>query len=456
MIENREEVIGKLLFVAIVGAVVVPLFLIGRILSVFPAFLLDVLRSPLGLGIVFLLVGFVLFSLYMELIRREYIASYPRAFYQVRVPELNTRTPRGMEEVFNLLHGAFRPPDLYDTYLDGYVQQWFSAEIRGTPAGVTFHFQVPAAVQQLFEAAIYAHYPEAEIEESADYTEAYAVTGVERDFDLWATEIALQKDDAYPIKTYVDFEDEFSEDGRMVDSMATMTETVSSLNPREELWVQILFRPEFRDAWRRKGEALALKLAGREMKKKPSLVRRLLGVMGTIADAFIPGPPRERKREDRLDLGILRLTPGETDVVRSIQRNVSKVGFGVKIRVMALGPQGKFARRLRIPMAFGIFRPFATQNLNAFGGDLRFTTSRPTYGLTAARQRYRKHRILRRYKQRYFREQGFVLNSEEIASVFHFPVAYTQTPTLEHARAKKGEPPPNVPLAPVPSEEAVE
>ena len=395
---------------------------------------------------------FLLFRLYMEVTRRQYIASLQWTFLRVRVPELNLRTPRAMEELLNGFHGLQRPPDLYDLYLDGYVQSWLSLEIRGTRDDVTFIIRVPAGNRDLIEASIYSQYPDAEIDEVADYAAPYTLDRLEKDFDLWGTELILNKEDAYPIKTYIDFEDQFSEDERLVDPMAIMTEFVSALKPGEEVWIQVLIRPVINELfqWQEEGMRLALELSGREPPKARTRLQKsfeLLSRALTVITTLEPAPAAEEMREG-IDLGVLRLTPGETEIVKAIQRNVSKVGFQTKIRAMAVGPAAIFKRRTRIPIIFGMFRPFTSLNLNSFRPEARATTSRPVYGFVKIRQRFRKRRLLKKFRERYFREQGFLLNVEELATVYHFPVAYVRTPVLERARAKRGEAPTNVPLAP--------
>ncbi len=408
-----------------------------------------VVRS--GAWVLAILLAFVLLlQLYVEIIRRQYIASLQWVFLRVRVPEDNPRNPRSMEELLNALHGIQKPPDLYERYLDGFVQSWISLEILGTKNEVSFVLRVPAGNRDMAEALIYSQYPDADIDEVADYTSSYTLDRLEGEFDLWGSEMILVKKDAYPIKTYVDFEDQFAEDSAFVDPMAAFTEVYSALKPGEEMWIQILIRPVFREDWVKEGWALAKKLGGREEPKAPSLPEKIFQLLGKLAYIIVTlsPPPESETKEKGLDVGALRLTPGETDVVKAIQRNISKVAYESKIRVAYVAPVAVFSRRARIPILFGIFRQFSDANLNSFRPDSSISTSRPTYGFVRMRQRYRKQRLLRKYRQRFFREKGCVLNVEEIATLFHFPVSYVKTPILERARAKRGAAPTNVPLAP--------
>ena len=41
---------------------------------------------------------------------------------------------------------------------------------------------------------------------------------------------------------------------------------------------------------------------------------------------------------------------------------------------------------------------------------------------------------------------SFVLNSEELATIYHFPGRVSETPTFDRIEAKKREPPTNLPL----------
>ncbi|KKU75629.1 MAG: hypothetical protein UY01_C0007G0007 [Candidatus Nomurabacteria bacterium GW2011_GWB1_47_6] len=45
----------------------------------------------------------------------------------------------------------------------------------------------------------------------------------------------------------------------------------------------------------------------------------------------------------------------------------------------------------------------------------------------------------------YFHSQTFVLNAEELATMWHFPGQILKVPTLERIESKEASPPPNLP-----------
>jgi len=53
---------------------------------------------------------------------------------------------------------------------------------------------------------------------------------------------------------------------------------------------------------------------------------------------------------------------------------------------------------------------------------------------------------LQDYRDRSFATGKFVFNSEELATVFHFPDMSVKAPNLIRIEAKKGEAPPNLPI----------
>ena len=420
----------------------------GYFFSYFFAYFANLL-NVLGAGgwIVFLILTIaILYKVYMDSIQTKFVLAIKWTFLRIRVPEENQRNPRSMEEAFNAIHGIEKKPDLLEIYLDGWIQPWLSLEMRGTSEGMSFVMRVPTGNVPLVQAAIYAQYPEAEIEEVPDYTATFPLDRLEKDFDVWGTELTLAKDSNYPIKTYIDFEDTFAEESRFVDPIASISEVLGNLKPGEEIWIQITARPAILEDWREKGQNLALKLSGRDVEPDKSFFESFIEVLIKVAQTILTfGVKEESKKDSKNDLGMLKLTPGEVDRVKAIQRNSSKAAYQSQIRLIYIAAMPVFARRLRAAAMLGLIRQF--MGANSFRLNSRFTTSRPVYGFVKRRQSFRKKRLLQRYQWRYFAESGYELNVESLATLFHFPVEYSKAPSIERSRAKKGEAPHNVPLA---------
>ncbi|KKR22760.1 MAG: hypothetical protein UT53_C0034G0008 [Candidatus Yanofskybacteria bacterium GW2011_GWD2_39_48] len=58
----------------------------------------------------------------------------------------------------------------------------------------------------------------------------------------------------------------------------------------------------------------------------------------------------------------------------------------------------------------------------------------------------RKVKLYKKFKKRAFTTKTYVLNTEELATIYHFPDIGIESP-LPRIEAKKGEPPINLPIA---------
>lgn len=101
----------------------------------------------------------------------------------------------------------------------------------------------------------------------------------------------------------------------------------------------------------------------------------------------------------------------------------------MKIRLAYLGESQSNAK-LRMQAIVGTFKQFNSTNLN---------------GLKAIHASFDKE-SLSAYRGRLFTDEGFILNIEELASVFHLPHTNVETPNIVWASTKTAEPPAKLPL----------
>lgn len=149
------------------------------------------------------------------------------------------------------------------------------------------------------------------------------------------------------------------------------------------------------------------------------------------------------------------LSPGARDTIAAIQMNISKLGFKTKMRLLYLAPKDKFRKEVKMSIVGG-FSQFNDTNLNAFKTDSRRTGTVVPFKLSKTLEdpyiRYkanrRKRKFIRFFKQRSFKKgsPAFVLSTEELATVFHFPLLTVKAPAITKAEARKAEPPINLPI----------
>lgn len=346
---------------------------------------------------------------------------------EIKLPREITKSPRAMELVFNSLHNT-RKGNLLEQYWQGFLTTYYSFEIASINGEVHFFVYVQRFFKHFVESQLYAQYPNLEIKEVDDYTKLVPKDLPNDEWRVWGAEFGLTKDDVYPLKTYVDMKLEGVEEEEKNDPLSSIIELMGSLRHGEQLWFQILIQGATNE-WQKKGEKEIEKLLGRKKFE---------------AAPYVPGQTPFKL-----------LSSAEDEILKAIDRNISKVGFKTGIRFVYVAKKDVYSSA---PYAFlGIMKQFSSMNLN--GITPKFSTSVDYFFVS--RREYRRQKQMVDYfrKRSYFyppygsflhdfggRVTPFILNSEELATIYHFPGQTTTTPTLERIEARKGEPPANLPI----------
>ena len=323
----------------------------------------------------------------------------------LEIPRANDKSELAAEQMFASLHGILR--DARELKINDGYQEHLSFEIASVGGQIQFYVWTPRALRNFVESQIYSQYPTVQIRTAtADYT-----AHEQQHHVVYTAEVVLAESEFLPIKTFQSFE---------VDPLAGITGTLAKLEDTDdEIWIQILVRP-VADDWHKASDAW---------------VRRVRGG-GLFGDAFHPKarwfsqflmalwqPPEGNMTT------VTELSDRDKTRIAEAEKKAAKLGYQVKIRVAYLGDSITDAR-LRMQAIIGTFKQYNSTNLNGF---------------TMSHDSFRKE-DLNRYKLRLFADRGFLLNIEEMASVFHLPHTNVETPNIVWASNKTAEPPNRLPV----------
>ncbi len=323
----------------------------------------------------------------------------------LEIPRANDKSELAAEQMFASLHGILR--DARELKINDGYQEHLSFEIASVGGQIQFYVWTPRALRNFVESQIYSQYPTVQIRTAtADYTAHEQQHNV-----VYTAEVVLAESEFLPIKTFQSFE---------VDPLAGITGTLAKLEDTDdEIWIQILVRP-VADDWHKASDAW---------------VKRVRGG-GLFGDAFHPKarwfsqflmalwqPPEGNMTT------VTELSDRDKTRIAEAEKKAAKLGYQVKIRVAYLGDSTTDAR-LRMQAIIGTFKQYNSTNLNGF---------------TMSHDSFRKE-DLNRYKLRLFADRGFLLNIEEMASVFHLPHTNVETPNIVWASNKTAEPPNRLPV----------
>lgn len=373
---------------------------------------------------------------------------------EVKIPRIIEKTPKAMEQVFAGLHGILSKVKFLDKYWKGKVQEWFSLEIVGLGGEMHFYIRTPEQFKNLVESQIHSQYPEAEISEVLDYANSLAEKIPSESYEIGGVELILEKADFYPIRTYVPFEERQAE--RRIDPMASFLEIISNLKPDENIFIQYLVQPISDKDWknRDKGIEEVNKLTGKKIETKK-------GFLGSIFEgldeffvnllAAVAIYPEWGAKKEEAKSPASNLSPGGKLVVEAIENKISKLAFKVCIRFGYIAEKNVF-NKANMAAISGAFKQFNTVNLNAFKGNKRAgtTSDQPRiFPFIKSRREYiRKIAFIDRFLNRKMskNKKDIVLNIEELATIYHYPIIIVEAPAIQRVGTRKAEPPVGLPM----------
>lgn len=365
------------------------------------------------------ILGMAAFHIWVDYRRRGFIVSQKYSVLEFKLPKEIMKTPASMELALIALHQVGGEATWLDRSWYGKVRPWFSLELISTEGNVRFLIWTRDNFKKHIQNAFYAQYPGIEITEVPDYTRGISYEpGVN---ECWGCEFGLTKPDPYPIKTYVDYklDDSMKEEEGKVDPMTQVIEFFGSLEKGNHAWLQIIVRSykDKKDRW------------------------------GDVAKSEIEKIIAKKKTET----GQAPLTKDEEETILALRRSVSKIPFEVGIRGIYWADKESF-NPSNIGGLVGSFKQYNSGSLNGFkpkGGLI--VISYPWQDIGKRASNFIKKMLFQAYKMRMyfyfpFQQKGFVLNTEELATIFHFPGKVSATPNLRRIPSKKAEPPPNLPI----------
>ncbi len=437
---SREETWAILFLAGVAGAIALPF--IG--LSALLAALLEFLALTWWLWL-FLILFFIWRSLWLYWRNEVFKGKIEYAMLELRVPRIMEKSPQAMEQVLATMD-SFRntPGNLKEKYWDGTVTRWYTLEMVSFGGEVHLFIRCPKDLTRVVEAAFFSYYPDMDILEAKDYMETLPKTLDEieaKDLEFWGTEMILNKEDAYPIKSYKYFESEAEE--KQFDPISTFFEVLGKVAKDEILSVQLLLEPGD-PKWKEEWEELV-----EELKKKK------MSPPTPEGQTPIPAPMR---------------SPGETDTLKAIEMNLAKPAFKTLIRFIYLAPKTTFYKSLARGAVLAAFNQYSDLNINSFKSNRDVATSTDMwskpYLFAKRRLAMRKRRMLFNFLRRELPPQTemghfvastpftntkktkrFHLNLESLASLFHLPTNVVLTaPHLPRMESRKTGPPAGLPI----------
>ncbi|MCW1888678.1 MAG: type IV secretion system DNA-binding domain-containing protein [Candidatus Moranbacteria bacterium] len=320
-----------------------------------------------------------------------------------------------MEQLLVALTGLKHPGNFFEKFLYHAPTVILEMANPADSEEIFFLVAIPRVFRESVEKQIHSFFPQAHLERVPDYTifspGSHAAIA----------ELELTHSHALPLKTYRNLG---------VDPMNEISNALSKLDHLEEgAAIQIVLAPAG-DSWRHEGRKVARGLQDGKKLKEVHSSSQLQNFGTAVGKGVINSlDPTNSNLASEGEKKPVQLTPQDQDLIKSIEEKAAKGAFRVNLRLLASAATQTRAEQIlgQMESAFG---QFENPEVNRFRVRKRMKTKDAAY-----------HYIFRNFDD----EHAFLLNTEEIAGIFHFPISTTQTPKIKWLKAGAAPPPINVP-----------
>ena len=298
-----------------------------------------------------------------------------------------------------------------------YGQRHFGFEIIASKGIVSFYAAVPIALVDVVKQAVNSAYPTAQLEEVAEHN---IFSPIGKISGTAGGELSLKEDFAYPIATYQELKR---------DAMQSILNSLSTLDKDDGAGIQLLMRPAH-DDWRKQAQSVSAKKRGGEStSSKTKLSGSTSGWLQQIPAALFTPPETVSSTTEKSQSKPLSAL--DQQIVDAIDDKTRHPGFEVLIRVIASSNNPQKAQAIKSSMV-AAFSLFDAPGKNGF----KYTDAADIESFATA------------FIMRFFPQENKknILNSVELATLFHFP-DHKNIPTTQLARqaSKQVDGPRNMP-----------
>jgi hypothetical protein len=371
---------------------------------------------------------------------------------EVKLPQETFKSPAAMELVLNALIQTGGEGTPHERYWKGKTRPWASLEVAAIKGEIRFFIWCFASQKTFLVANIYAQYPDVAVHEVEDYTKS--VCADFEKWDIWACQYKFIKPDPYPIKTYVDYglSDDPDEELK-VDPFASLMEVLGTVNEKTQVWFQFIARAHTAEK-----NLFNHRLPDRWILDAKAEIQKI------IDSASI-------ERDGQLVPSQAKMTEEKKRIIDALTRSIAKYGLDSGVRCIQMYPKGDRSY-IRADLIKGAFRAFGSTELNSLAPndiDFNYYWQDPMayFNLPwGPRSKWLGEWLFKCYCLRsYFfypfnigahfpwpwsakkcGEPMLVLNTEELATLYHFPGSTLKVPNLKRIPSKRSEAPANLPV----------